>query len=318
MTSNEFEFRARQFELKSLVWFFIIAFGWSWLLNSLFISGILEFPDGVGTSNLNLASVGFVFIILIIMPFGPTISAFVVTVRTEGREGMIALWKRFWSRRFTPLWLVVTLLFFPLLFVYVRFTAMFLFSIEQPEFLLLSEPWLFIPPFLASILHGGLSEEFGWRGYALTGLQARFDATSSSIIMGIVEGLWHLPLAFMPGYAGWEGRALIIFFVWWIPVSIFRTWIYNNTNGSVLAAVLFHAMGNTVTLIVPINIIQLIPGGMGYIYLTIVYIPVVLIVLIIYGHKNLVRLPKMKTSETQYTHMYLEAVISMFRRKQDW
>ena len=312
MLSNEFNFRANQFEMKNLLLFFIIAFGWTWLLNSLFINGILVFPEGVGTSNLDLVSVGSVFIILIIMPFGPTISAFIITGRAEGREGIRALWKRFWSRRFTPLWLIVTLLFFPLLFVYVRITAMFLLSIEQPALWLLSEPWLFIPPFLASILHGGLSEEFGWRGYALTRLQAKFDATTSSIIVGIIEGLWHLPLAFMPGYAGWEGRALIVFFVCWIPVSILRTWIYNNTNGSVLAAVLFHAVGNTATLIVPINIIQLIPGGMGYIYLTLAYIPIVLLILIIFGYKNLVRLPKLKTSETQNTHMYLEAVISMF------
>jgi hypothetical protein len=208
MASNEFEFRANQFELENLLWFFIIAFGWTWLLNSFFINGILTFPDGVGTSNLDLASVGFVFIILIIMPFGPTISAFIIIGRAEGREGMRSLWKRFWSRRFTPLWLIVTLVFFPLLFAYVRFIAMFSLSIEQPAHWLLNEPWLIIPPFLASILHGGLSEEFGWRGYALTKLQAKFDAISSSIIMGIIEGLWHLPLAFIPGYAGWEGRVL--------------------------------------------------------------------------------------------------------------
>jgi hypothetical protein len=120
-------------------------------------------------------------------------------------------------------------------------------------------------------------------------LQARYSAAISACIIGVIEGAWHLPLAFIPGLVRWEGRALILFFIFWIPVSITETWIFNNTNGSVLAAVLFHAMGNTASDIVPIQIIQLAPGGMGYFYLLLFSIPISINIVLIFGFRTLVR-----------------------------
>jgi uncharacterized protein len=105
----------------------------------------------------------------------------------------------------------------------------------------------------------------------------------------VIEGLWHLPLAFIPGLTGWEGRSLVLFFIFWIPVSITRTWVFNNTNGSVLAAILFHAMGNTASDIVPINIIQLASEGMGYFYLLLFWIPISIAIILIFGYRTLVR-----------------------------
>ena len=134
-----------------------------------------------------------------------------------------------------------------------------------------------------------MSEEFGWCGFALPTLQARSSAATSSCILGVIEGLWHLPLAFTPGLAGWEGRALFIFFVWRIPVSITRTWIFNNTKGSVLAAVLFHAMGNTASDIMPISVPQLISGGMGYFFLLLFAVPIAIAIVLVFGYRTLVR-----------------------------
>jgi membrane protease YdiL (CAAX protease family) len=37
----------------------------------------------------------------------------------------------------------------------------------------------------------------------------------------------------------------------YLAIGVFRAWIFNNTNGSVLAAALFHAAGNTAGEIVP-------------------------------------------------------------------
>ena len=315
MSSDQLEYRENEFKLKELISFFVIAFSWTWVLNSFFISGLMEFPAGVGTPSMDLYNSGLIIAIILVMPFGPTFGAFLVTWRYEGRDGIRDLWSRFWSKRISIVWLFIIFLFFPLCFLYIRFSALFLFSIEQPDFLLQNEPLIFIPPLLASILHGGLSEEFGWRGYALPRLQSRFNATTSSIILGIIEGLWHLPLAFTPGYVGWIGRAIIVFFVFWIPVGVFRTWIFNNTKGSVLAAVLFHAIGNTVSIIVPINVMQLIPNGMGYLYLTLAYVPIALVIVIVFGYQYLVRFPGELSQTPQNTHMYLKTVFSFLRRR---
>ena len=53
--------------------------------------------------------------------------------------------------------------------------------------------------FLPLLIIGPLSEEIGWRGYALERLQTRWNALTSSLIVGLVWALWHLPLFMMVG-----------------------------------------------------------------------------------------------------------------------
>jgi len=126
-------------------------------------------------------------------------------------------------------------------------------------------------------------------------LQARFNAVTASIILGFVEELWHIPLAFIPGMGGWEGRAIFIFFIYWIPISITRTWIFNNTNGSVLAAILFHTMGNTGGELIPVNVPELVPGGGWNPYLMLVLLPIVAVIVLAFGYKDLGREKKKQT-----------------------
>lgn len=95
--------------------------------------------------------------------------------------------------------------------------------------------------FLPLLFLGPLSEEIGWRGYALPRLQTRWNALTSSLILGLVWALWHLPLFLMVGTSQHElGLPFIGFLISMIANSIFYTSLYNNTKQSLWSAILLH------------------------------------------------------------------------------
>lgn len=253
MSGSGSSYRADKFNLKYFLLFLLIAFGWTWLWWSLFVTGTLTMPEGTGTPQFDLRDSGPVMLIVLISPFGPTIAGFAVTALSEGKQGVRKLWNRFIHGGFSWKWWLILLSFYAVLRLVMRYSSQFFFNVAQPDYTYIKTPWMMIPPILASILHGGLSEEFGWRGYALRHLQAMFPAAISALILGFIEGCWHIPLVFLPGDMRF-GMTLFSLIYPYLAVGIFRAWIYNNTNGSVLAAVMFHMTGNIVSEIIPINI----------------------------------------------------------------
>jgi membrane protease YdiL (CAAX protease family) len=94
---------------------------------------------------------------------------------------------------------------------------------------------------LPLLILGPLSEEIGWRGYALGRLQTRWNALTSSLIVGLVWAMWHLPLFMMAGTSQHElGLPFIGFMVGFMANSILYTWLYNNTKQSLWSAILLH------------------------------------------------------------------------------
>lgn len=91
---------------------------------------------------------------------------------------------------------------------------------------------------VAQLPSSPLLEEFGWRGFALPRLQERFSALTSSVLLGLLWGLWHLPLTLA------YGDPVIPFLLKITAISVLITWIFNNTSGSMLLAMLCHASLN--------------------------------------------------------------------------
>jgi uncharacterized protein len=101
--------------------------------------------------------------------------------------------------------------------------------------------WTQIGSFLPLLILGPLSEEIGWRGYALERLQTRWNGITSSLIIGLVWALWHLPLFLMVGTSQYElGIPYIGFMVGLMASSILYTWVYNHTQYSLWSAILLH------------------------------------------------------------------------------
>jgi len=89
------------------------------------------------------------------------------------------------------------------------------------------------------LFRGGLGEEIGLRGFALTRLQTRHSPLKASLIIGFWWGLWHLP--------AWTGRSILEIAITWLAVisfSMIFTWFYNNTM-SLPIVMLLHAALNS-------------------------------------------------------------------------
>jgi uncharacterized protein len=98
--------------------------------------------------------------------------------------------------------------------------------------------------FLFSIFPGSaVGEELGWRGFALPRLQGRRSALAASLIVGTAWGAYHFPL-FLYGAPNRPLALFLPFAISCVIMSIFYTWMYNGTRGSLLIVVLLHATTN--------------------------------------------------------------------------
>lgn len=92
------------------------------------------------------------------------------------------------------------------------------------------------------IIGGGL-EEIGWRGYLQPTLQKKWSAFTSTLIVGGIWAIWHLPLWFIVG-----SNQMNMNFLWFtliaLALSFLMTVIYLFTR-SIFLCIIFHALINS-------------------------------------------------------------------------
>lgn len=98
---------------------------------------------------------------------------------------------------------------------------------------------ILVGQFLFTLFSGPLSEEAGWRGFALPRLQQKYNALVSSLILGVIWCFWHLPLYFVPG-SSQTGIPFPIYLMLVVTLSIYFAWLFNNSRGSLIITVLAH------------------------------------------------------------------------------
>src|SRR5829696_1236997 len=88
-------------------------------------------------------------------------------------------------------------------------------------------------------------EEYGWRGYLLPRLLP-LGEIRASVLLGVIWGVWHLPLLLAGlNYPGVNiFLAIIVFIFATVALSFTYTWFYVASSGSVLVAAVFHASTN--------------------------------------------------------------------------
>jgi len=88
-----------------------------------------------------------------------------------------------------------------------------------------------------------LCEEIGWRGYALPKLMQRYDAFTAAVIIGIVWSLFHIPLMNFSTFIS-HPINFALYLIYTIMSSLFLSWLYLKTNGSLLLVSLSHGISD--------------------------------------------------------------------------
>ena len=140
-----------------------------------------------------------------------------------------------------------------------------------------------------TLFSGPLAEELGWRGFATPRLQVKYNALVSSLILGVIWCCWHLPLFFLTG-SSQRGIPFPIYLMLVVTLGVYFTWLYNNTHGSLIITVLAHFSFNLSGGFIA-GTLGLVPPMILYIVAGSLLVLTVIMVVIIYGPKNLSKKP---------------------------
>jgi uncharacterized protein len=264
---------------RSYLWtYFAIAFGLSWLIEIMLALLGIDLKTASGQVLLSLAA------------SGPAIAAVGLTYLTQDKIGRRDYWRRIIEPgRISAGWYLIIFLLPPTLFGLAALLDIFSGGsgmawgkqigkfATYPVYLIIT---LILAPFL---------EELGWRGYALDRLQLRWSALVSSLILGVLWSLWHLPIFLIKStyqYSlGIGSPAFWTYMISIIPLTVLFTWIFNNNSSSTLSAILLHIMFNTTAELFSIT-------ERAYTYFVVLELVAAIAIAMIWGAKTLKRTDK--------------------------
>ena len=108
----------------------------------------------------------------------------------------------------------------------------------------------YLSAFVLTLIFGGpLFEKPGWRGFALPRMERLHGPLVGTLILGVLWALWHLPLFMSPSWAaGLGGGSGILdiasYVVTVMSLTVVFTWVFNNTQTSILLTILVHTSNN--------------------------------------------------------------------------
>ena len=181
-----------------------------------------------------------------LMAFTPMIAAVILVGRDQGLDAAKNLLRRAfdYKRIRYKVWYLTSLCIMPAMMI-LQYALMARMGgpLPKPQIPVLTLAASFVVFFVA-----GAGEELGWQGYVIDPLQRRWNALTASVMLGTVWATWHIvPLiqaSRSPAWIIWQCMSMV-------TARILIVWLYNNTRKSVLAAILFHAMTNVATVLLP-------------------------------------------------------------------
>lgn len=170
--------------------------------------------------------------------FAPAMAALLTAVLYEGKPSAREVVRRLTIVTFSPRWAVLSALIMPAIYL-TALGVLGILKLRGPVPLFAGNSSIFIVAGFVWLMFITSGEELGWRGYALPRLLEYSDRpVLVSIGLGLVWGLWHLPLYLLPGQSAFP---LPLFLIFTILQCVLYTVVFVRTKGSLLPAVLLHA-----------------------------------------------------------------------------
>lgn len=174
-----------------------------------------------------------------LMAFVPIVGASILVVCQRGTSGTVAWYRDMRNSHCHghTVWYLTAILIMPAVciaeFAVLRVTGS---KVPIPHFAFGEAMFMIAAFFIAAI-----GEEVGWQGYAYPALRKKMGVLTSALVLGFVWALWHvIPFVQLGRSTDW---------ILWhslsaVALRIIIVWLFENTDGSMIVAVLFHAMIN--------------------------------------------------------------------------
>jgi len=228
---------------RPLVAYFILAYALTWVL---LLPFVLSQGGGVGVIPLTTPSdaSGLAYLLVFVAALGPALAAIIVTAASQGWTGVKSLLRRMVLVKVGIRWYLVALLLplvaYVLLLLLLGGSA-FVSSLLNVQGAIILLLYLLLS-IAGMVIAAPLGEELGWRGFALPRLQEQYGPLRGSLLLGLLWGLWHLPLFLTTWEKPYESLlGLLLFLVQTISFTVVLTWLFNHTRGSILLAMLCHS-----------------------------------------------------------------------------
>ena len=205
----------------------------------------------VALTGLNIIlSPEMVFAFIPLAVIAPICAALVLTYRKSGGIGVKKLLKRSfdYKRVKNKKWFWPTILLMPLLISLVFGVS----SLLELELLPALMPLIAAPIALIIFFLVALFENIGWMGYAFEPMSNRWGLFKSTLLLGVIWGLWHVPMYI---FAIPEPEMIVAQVIVLIALRFIIVWLYSNTGKSVFIAILFHAIYDVCIIVIPVNLV---------------------------------------------------------------
>lgn len=196
-----------------------------------------------------VTEIKLIHLVLMLISFlGPLISALLIIIPSKDKELKKDFINRLINIKLVKPYYILFMLLLMLGSILVAILISILFGQPKEQLNIVSKYHILEGQALLSLIISifvPTVEEIAWAGYGVDSLRNKFNLFKTSLIFGILWGLWHLPAFFIKGYYQntlWSMNPLyaINFFVSVIIITFITNWLYFKNHRSIIVTLIFH------------------------------------------------------------------------------